>query len=54
MDNNQHIIEYVFSLEVRRDLLCNKTARQILAQRKANGIEPMTSEGIDDRQRWLK
>ena len=46
MDNNQHVIEYVFSLEVRRDLLCNETARQILAQRKANNIEPTTSKGI--------
>ena len=52
MNNNQHVIEYVFSLEVRRDLLRNETARQILAQRKANNIEPTTSKGIDDRQRW--
>ena len=43
---NQHILEYIFSLEVRRDLLCNETARQILAQRKANSIEPTTSKGI--------
>lgn len=46
MENNQHILEYIFSLEVRRDLLCNETARQILAQRKANSIEPITSEGL--------
>jgi len=43
---NQHILEYIFSLEVRRDLLCNEKARQILAQRKANNIEPTTSKGI--------
>ena len=42
----QHILEYIFSLEVRRDLLCNETARKILAQRKANSIEPITSKGL--------
>jgi len=46
MDNNNHILEYIFSLEVRRDLLCNEKARLILAYRKANSIEPMTSEGL--------
>jgi len=47
MENNQHVLEYIFSLEVRRDLLCNEKARQILAQRKANSIEPTTSKGIN-------
>jgi|TARA_R110000764_G_C10951280_1_gene377207 hypothetical protein len=46
MNNNQHILEYIFSLEVRRDLLCNDTARLILAYRKANKIEPITSKGV--------
>ena len=43
---NQHVLEYIFSLEVRRDLLCNETARKILAQRKAKSIEPINSEGL--------
>ena len=46
MNNTQHILEYIFSLEVRRDLLCNETARLILAYRKANNIEPITSKGV--------
>mgnify|MGYP003631422874 CR=1 FL=1 len=46
MENNQHILEYIFSLEVRRDLLCNEAARQILAYRKAKNIKPTTSEGL--------
>jgi len=52
MENNQHILEYIFSLEVRRDLLCSETARQILAQRKANNIEPTTAKGIYSCKRY--
>lgn len=46
MDYNQHILEYIFSLEVRRDLICNEKARKILAQRKANNIKPINSKGL--------